>query len=457
MDGGGALDELAEADAAADGGGAPAARGLPAEWLDLLCLKRISVRLSGGGDGALCLPRRASCGVGSVSAWLSPARVALLLRLRAHADALARALDAELQTASVPATTPHAAPSAFADWEHRGGAGARVAAGAGDVDAGWLIAVDVARAALLCSTDEEAPGSGGGGSGDSSCGAAPAPGVPVLEAAATDARARVTLARARLSAQLKASLLADVYSVDKLGWEPAVEPWAVRAALLRDGGGGGGAGAGAAPPRVSLSSPSLLQCTLGPSAILAAAQLRLMAAGAAPAGDGLLAALAASSSGDEAGDGSGSNGGGGGGGCWLVNETGAPLALVVADALTPPAAAAAQLAGGGAAGVAASDRPAPLRVRDPVAANFGGRWVERPDGSNSSGEAGGRATDVSGAATPAPGAGRAAGGGVPSASPVLYLQVAGQRGFFGPVPLRQQGRSLHTLRGGVSAGGGAPR
>jgi collagen type IV alpha len=190
-----------------------------------------------------------------------------------------------------------------------------------------------------------------------------------------------------------------------------------------------------------------------------------MAAAAVPAADAALAALAADG-GDAAGDagaaegGTGAGGGGAAGGasCWLVNETGAPLSFLVAVSPLPPGAAAAALAAGGSGGVASGRRPVALRARDAGAARFGGQWVEYPDGGGgaaTAGSAGG--DDPGGPATPrAPAAGGAgAGAGAPGA--FLYLQLAGQRGVFGPVPLSQQGASLHALQDAGGPGGGALR
>jgi len=208
--------------------------------------------------------------------------------------------------------------------------------------------------------------------------------------------------------------------------------------------------------QISLASPHLLQCTVGPSAILAATELRLMLSQAAHATDALLAGLAAD---EEAavGEGAASPSAASGsrsaaGGCWLVNETGAALSFVVADASACASAVVAQLAaasarGGGSGGVTGSSRPVPLRVRDPVAAQFGGRWVEYPDQITKPQTNGSPAAAQAGAEA----AGSSSGGG----GSLLYLQLAGQRGFFGPVLLRQQGTSLHTLQDtGVGTGGG---
>lgn len=234
--------------------------------------------------------------------------------------------------------------------------------------------------------------------------------------------------------------------------------------------------AGKPTTQVSLTSPSLLQCTICPSAILAAKQLKLMltdaarstggagAAGSDPLLQGLAARAELGESSAAAAPTVASAAPQGGGGCWLMNKTGVPLSYLVADASLSPAVAAAQLAAGCGGGIASGRRAAPLRVRDPIAAGFRGRWVDYPDAPACPGGAGGAAPcsgdgGDSGAGGGGCGgadgreSGGAGGGQAAAGGSVLYLQVSGQKGVFGPVALRQRGTSLHTLRDGGGSGG----
>jgi hypothetical protein len=181
--------------------------------------------------------------------------------------------------------------------------------------------------------------------------------------------------------------------------------------------------------------------------------------------------------------------------CWLVNETGAPLSYVVADALLEPAAATAALGtcGGGsnssssspvrsppsaAAGSRASASargqaghltPVPLRVLDVAAAGYFGRFVEQGSVSDACfklqelqpGQS--SAPSVLTAETSAPAAAAAsadsAGGASASSSSggvkqsqLLYVQAVGRVEVVGPVALSQMGCSVHPLRG-LAAGG----
>lgn len=181
--------------------------------------------------------------------------------------------------------------------------------------------------------------------------------------------------------------------------------------------------------------------------------------------------------------------------CWLVNETGALLSYVVADAVLEPAAATAALGtcGGGsnssssspvrsspsaAAGSRASASargqaghltPVPLRVLDVAAAGYFGRFVEQGSVSDACfklqklqpGQS--SALSVLTAETSAPAAAAAsadsAGGASASSSSggvkqsqLLYVQAVGRVEVVGPVALSQMGCSVHPLRG-LAAGG----
>jgi hypothetical protein len=179
--------------------------------------------------------------------------------------------------------------------------------------------------------------------------------------------------------------------------------------------------------------------------------------------------------------------------CWLVNETGAPLSYVVADAILEPAAATAALGtcgGGGsssssplkpspspvqgaracasARGQAAHLTPVPLRVLDVAAVGYLGRFVEQAGVSDAAfrlqpmqpGQ-GATCTPVADASTAASSANAAAAdngaGGASSGvkqSQLLYVQGAGRvDAVVGPVALSQMGCSVHPLRGLAASGG----
>jgi hypothetical protein len=189
--------------------------------------------------------------------------------------------------------------------------------------------------------------------------------------------------------------------------------------------------------------------------------------------------------------------------CWLVNETGAPLSYVVADAVLEPAAATAALgtcgsgtnsssnspvrplpaaaagsrASASARGQAGHLTPVPLRVLDVAAAGYFGRFVEQgsvtdacfklqelqPGQSSASSASTADASPAPVAATAAAASADPACGATTSSSSsssggvkqsqLLYVQAAGRVEVVGPVALSQMGCSVHPLRG-LAAGGG---
>lgn len=231
-----------------------------------------------------------------------------------------------------------------------------------------------------------------------------------------------------------------------------------------------------------------MELTVAPSCIIASKQLQaLVVASKAWQGEQalmqqLLQHLAAPAA--------GSSLSAAGASCWLVNETGAPLSYVVADAIMEPAAATAALgtcAGSGsssssplkpvpaqgaracasARGQAMHLTPVPLRVLDVSAAGYFGRFVEQGGVSDASFRLQpmqpGQATScvpvaeasTAAASATAAAAGSGAGGGSNGVkqSQLLYVQGAGRVNMAGPVALSQMGCSVHPLRG-LAAGEG---
>lgn len=234
----------------------------------------------------------------------------------------------------------------------------------------------------------------------------------------------------------------------------------------------------------------MLELTVAPSSVIALKQLQALAA-AATTWQGeqvlmqqLLQHLAAPAA--------GSSLSAAGASCWLVNETGAPLNYVVADAVMEPAAATAALGtcssgsnstssspvrlpqsaaagsrvSASARGQAAHLTPVPLRVLDVAAAGYFGRFVEQGNvsdacfqlqqlqpGQSSAAPAAADGSTPAAAAAGAAGSTIASGGssGVKQ-SQLLYVQAAGRMEVVGPVALSQMGCSVHPLRG-LAAGG----
>lgn len=241
----------------------------------------------------------------------------------------------------------------------------------------------------------------------------------------------------------------------------------------------------------SISSSEVLELTAAPSCIIASKQLQALAA-AAKTWQGeqalmqqLLQHLAAPAAGSASVSAAGAA-------CWLVNETGAPLSYVVADAVMEPAAATAALGtcassassasaasspvkpplsqhpsaaarpGASARGQATHLTPVPLRVLDVAAAGYFGRFVQQGGVSDAAfelrplqpGQAVSQAAalDSSGPAGAAAGAAAAAGSSGVKQSQLLYVQAAGRVEVVGPVALSQMGCSVHPLRA-LAAGG----
>jgi hypothetical protein len=250
----------------------------------------------------------------------------------------------------------------------------------------------------------------------------------------------------------------------------------------------------------SISSSEVLELTAAPSCIIASTQLQALAA-AAKTWQGeqalmqqLLQHLAAPAAGSASVSAAGAA-------CWLVNETGAPLSYVVADAVMEPAAATAALgtcASSGSSASAASSpvkpplspqplvaaprlsasargqaahlTPVPLRVLDVAAAGYFGRFVQQGGVSDASfqlqplqpGQAVSQpaAADSTAPAAEAATAAAAAGSSGVKQSQLLYVQAAGRVEVVGPVALSQMGCSVHPLRalaaGGVLSPGTTP-
>lgn len=235
----------------------------------------------------------------------------------------------------------------------------------------------------------------------------------------------------------------------------------------------------------------MIEVTVAPSTIIASKQLQALVAatkawqGEAALMQQLLGHLAASPSGSSSLTAAGAS-------CWLVNQTGAPLSYVVADAVLDPSEATAALSScgtasssnssssppprppsvlsaasravAGARGQAAHLSPVPLRVLDVSAAGYFGRYVEQAgvscsmfslqqDSAHSSG-----AAAAAGTGAPANGSAAIRAGGTVGVkhSQLLYVQAAGRVEVVGPIALSQLGCSVHPLRGlaaGVASGG----
>jgi hypothetical protein len=218
----------------------------------------------------------------------------------------------------------------------------------------------------------------------------------------------------------------------------------------------------------SLVSKNLLEVTAAPSTIIVAQQLQNVAAAATawqsdPALlQQLLYCLTLPGSTT------------GGAGCWLINDTGAPLSFLVADAAMGPAAAARTLfsssnrpqdgaATGRAAatttpatgadgirGTAVHGVPVPLEVLDTAAAGYGGRFVEQPKDCNSLSYSAGAAGAAAGAGILLDTAGQPISSGV-KRSQLLYVQAAGQTDVAGPIALQQLGCTMYTMRAAGAA------
>jgi hypothetical protein len=216
----------------------------------------------------------------------------------------------------------------------------------------------------------------------------------------------------------------------------------------------------------SLSSPALLDITIASSCIAAAQQLQALAAAAAAwQADPLLlqqllrclAAPGGSCSLTSSGQ-----------CCWLINQTGAPLSYVVADAATAPTAVAAvnsaaspvggsgvrvSLPVGSMKGSAGHNTPVALQVLDTAAAGYYGRYVDSPNSSSSS-SSGGATSRLSDGRNAAAAAAAVSSGAVKK-SQLLYLQAAGQLNVAGPIALEQLGCSIHSMRVPGGLGGAA--
>lgn len=257
---------------------------------------------------------------------------------------------------------------------------------------------------------------------------------------------------------------------------------------------GAAAGSPGSGSRVTatISSSEMMELTIAPSSVVALKQLQALAVAAKTwqSEQALLQQLLQHLAAPVAG----SSLSAAGASCWLVNETGAPLSYVVADAVMEPAAATAALgtcssgstnssssspvrplpsaaagsqASASARGQAAHLTPVPLRVLDVAAAGYFGRFVEQgsvsdacfklqelqPGQSSATSPAAEASTTAAAAGTDA--ADRAitssSSGGVKQ-SQLLYVQAAGRVEVVGPVSLSQMGCSVHPLRG-LAAGG----
>eukprot|EP00775_Hariotina_reticulata_P007318 gene7318-7530_t len=450
--------------------------------------------------------------VSSISCWMSTVRLTLLqnlahvLQQQQHALSAASIAAGRLRHGPKPGCTTVSGNSV--PGSGRGsmttacGSSNGVELGAASAQAAAVsCSVSIQKLALLCNTDE--PDSwllqaGSRGAACSQAGAACAAittcSTPLLEAVLSPIQVAVHMATAAGNAgssngtvraassstsgskksfcvELRGRCQADVYNVDKLGWEPLLDPWNFK--LLVNCSPAAAAGCGR-PFNISTSlvSNNLLEVTAAPSTIIVAQQLQNVTDAAAawhsdPALlQQLLYCLAQPGSTTS------------GAGCWLINNTGTPLTFLVADAATGPAAAARTLfcgnprlqdiavpgkaaatsataavtAARGVRGRAVHGVPVPLEVLDTAAAGYAGRFVEQSQVSDpfryfSPGTCGTASHAApAGAGLLLDATGQLISSGV-KRSQLLYVQAAGQTDVAGPIALQQLGCTMYTMRG----------
>jgi hypothetical protein len=202
--------------------------------------------------------------------------------------------------------------------------------------------------------------------------------------------------------------------------------------------------------RIQVSSAAMLECTLGPSGLVAAQQLQDMVQGAQAAAasqDALLelqyALVAAQAAGSP---GSPING------CWLLNQTGAPLSWALADAAAPlpaPGGGAALPAGtvsGAPIATAAAGQLTPLEVWDPRDLMFCGKYVEWGAGAQPRPASPPREPPAGSRLSRRPGA----------AGRQLLLQLPGQPGFCEPVLIDRVGLTGLSMPAAAAAPAAQP-